>query len=89
MITKEIILCKCHRQPVRTKTVKGKPFEQKKYFCTVKDVQLLSNNFIYEKVKVNLRDPDDTRNGSEVQSQEEIDREVDDYDYKKKQGKDD
>ncbi len=79
MITKEIILCKCHRQPVRTKTGKGKPFEQKKYFCTVKDVQLLSNNFIYEKVKVNLRDPDDTRDGSEVQCPEDLEKAYEDY----------
>ena len=76
MIKTDIILCQCHRQPVNTKVVKGKPFEQKKCFCSVTGRQLF-NNFIHTKVKVNL--DDDTRDGSEVQSQEEIDQAYEDY----------
>ena len=76
MIKTDIILCQCHRQPVNTKVVKGKPFEQKKCFCSVTGTQLF-NNFIHTKVKVNL--DDDTRDGSEVQSQEEIDQAYEDY----------
>jgi len=86
MIKTDIILCQCHRQPVNTKVVKGKPFEQKKCFCSVTGLQLF-NNFIHSKVKVNL--DDDTRDGSEIQCPEDLEKAYEDYDYKKKQGKDD
>jgi len=81
MIKRDIILCQCHRQPVNTKVVKGKPFEQKKCFCIVTGRQLF-NNFIHEKVKINLRNPDDTWDGSEVESPEDLEEAL--VDYKKK-----
>ena len=84
MIKREVIKCRCHKELVRTVKIKGKPFNKKKYYCRVTGTQLLTNNFIYETMTVNLRDPDDTRDGSEVQSQEEIDQAYEDYDYKKK-----
>jgi len=71
---------------VRTKIVKGKPFNKKKYYCDITGIELF-NNFIYEKVKIKLRDPDDTRDGSKVENPEEIDKAVEDF--KKKQAKDD
>jgi len=77
MIKTDIILCQCHREPVNSKGKSGK----KKYYCSVTGIQLF-NNFIHSKVKVNL--DDDTLDGSEVQSQEEIDKAYEDYDYKKK-----
>ena len=79
---KEIILCKCHRQPVNTRIVKGKPFGVKKYYCPVTGVQLF-NNFIHEKVKINLRDPkDDTWDGNEVECPEDLEEAL--VDYKRK-----
>ena len=75
---KDIILCKCHRQPVRTEIIKGKPFNKKKYYCTVKGHQLY-NDFIHAKVKINLPDPDDTRNGDAVECPEDLERELEDY----------
>jgi len=76
VIKTDIILCQCHRQPVKTTVVKGKPFEQKKCFCSVTGIQLF-NNFIHSKVKVNL--DDDTRNGSEIECPEDLERELEDY----------
>ena len=76
MLKKEIIRCRCHGQPVRIK--KGKFPGEYKYYCTVNGTQLF-NNFIYEKVKTGLRDPDDTWDGSEVESQGEIDKAIEDF----------
>ena len=56
-MTKDIILCKCHKQPVKSEVVKGKAFGRK-YFCEVTGIQLF-NNFIYAKMKVDIND--DTR----------------------------
>lgn len=80
---KDIILCKCHRQPVVSKAIKGKPFNQKKYYYTVTGRQLY-NNFIHAKVKINLPDPDDTRNGDAVECPEDLEEAFEDY--KKRQG---
>lgn len=80
MLKKEIIRCRCHGQPVRTK--KGKFPGEKKYYCDVTGTQLF-NNFIYEKVKTNnIRDPDDTWDGSEVECPEDLEEAL--VDYKKK-----
>ena len=50
-MTREIILCPCHRQPVKTAKKSGK----NKYFCTVEGRQLF--NFIRAKVTINLPEP--------------------------------
>ena len=76
MLKKEIIRCRCHGQPVRTK--KGKFPGEKKYYCDVTGTQLF-NNFIYEKVETGLRDPDDTWDGSEVESPGDLDKAVEDF----------
>ena len=88
MITREVIKCKCHKELVRTEKIKGKPFEKKKYYCMVTGRQLY-NDFIHEKMKVNLRDPkeDDTWDGSEVECPEDLEEAYEDY--KKRQAKDD
>jgi len=75
---KDIILCRCHKQPVRTKTVKGKSFGTKKYYCTVTGRQLF-NNFIHEKVKINLRNPDDTWDGDVVECPEDLEKAIEDF----------
>ena len=80
MLKKEIIRCRCHKEPVRT--VKGKLPGEYKYYCMVTGIQLF-NNFIHEQVETGLRDPDDTRDGSKVESPEELDKAVEDF--KKKQ----
>ena len=77
-MNKDIILCKCHRQPVMSKAVKGKAFKEKKYFCVVTGTQLY-NDFIHAKVKINLPDPDDTRDGDAVECPEDLERELEDY----------
>ena len=85
-MNKEIILCGCHRQPVRTKAAKGRRFgfgDEKKYFCTVTGTQLF-NGFIYAKMKVKIN-PDDTWSGDEM-SPADTDNAIDDF--KKKQGGD-
>jgi len=77
MLKKEIIRCRCHKQPVRT--VKGKLPGEYKYYCDVTGTQLF-NNFIYEKVKTNnIRDPDDTWDGSEVECPEDLEEAIEDY----------
>jgi len=86
MITREVIKCRCHGELVRTEIVKGKPFNKKKYFCIVTGRELF-NNFIYETIKINLPDPDDTRDGSEVECLEDLERAL--VDYKKRQAGDD
>ena len=63
-------------------------FRKKKYYCRITGKQLF-NDFIHEKSKVNLRDPDDTLDGSEVKCPEDLEKAYEDYDYKKKQGGDD
>jgi len=79
---KDIILCRCHRQPVRTKIVKSKYFgNEKKYYCSVKGNQLF-NNFIHAKAEVKLRDPDETWDGSESKCPEDLEEAL--VDYKKK-----
>ena len=75
---KDIILCRCHKQPVRTKVIKGKLYGTKKYYCTVTGQQLF-NNFIHEKVKINLRDPDDTWDGDVVECPEDLEKAFEDY----------
>lgn len=80
MITREVIKCKCHKELVRTEKIKGRPFNKKKYFCMVTNRQLKSEDFIYEKMKVNLRDPkDDTWDGNEVECPEDLEKAYDDY----------
>jgi len=71
---------------VRTKIIKGKPFNKKKYYCDVTGIELF-NNFIHEKVKINLPDPDDTWDWSEIECPEDLEKAL--MDYKKRQGKDD
>ena len=83
-MTKDIILCKCQRQPVKSEVVKGKAFGRK-YFCEVTGIQL-RKNIIHAKAKVDLPDPDDTRDGSEVECPDDLERELEDY--KKRQGGD-
>ena len=73
---KDIILCKCHKQPVCTKTVKGKAFGEKKYYCSVLGTQLF-NNFIHTKAKIDLND--DTWDGSEVECPEDLEKAFEDY----------
>jgi len=85
MIKREVIKCRCHKQPVRTKIVKGKPFNKKKYYCDVTGIELF-NNFIYEKVKIKLRDPDETWDGDVVECPEDLEEAFEDF--KKKQAKD-
>ena len=82
MIVKEKIRCKCHKEFVRMENVGSKAFPQKKYYCSITGRQLY-NNFIHEKVKINLRDPkDDTWDGSEVECPEELEETL--MDYKKR-----
>jgi len=76
MLKKEIIRCRCHKQPVRTK--KGKLPGEKKYYCDVTGTQLF-NNFIYEKVKINLRNPDDTWDGDVVECPEDLEEAIEDF----------
>ena len=66
-----------------SKSVKGKSFAQKKYYCVVTGIQLY-NDFIHATAKINLPDPDDTRDGSEVECPEDLEEMLDKYDGKKK-----
>jgi len=84
-MSEDVILCSCHRQPVNTKIVKGKPFNKKEYYCPVDGIQLF-NNFIYAKKKINLPDPDDTWDGSEVECPKDLEWAF--RDYKKEAGGD-
>jgi len=48
---KKVILCPCHKEPVRT--VVNKKTGKKKYYCTVKGTQLFGG-FIHATAKIDL-----------------------------------
>lgn len=84
MIVRKRIKCKCHKVLVRTENTGTKAFPQKKYYCTITGDQLY-NDFIHEKSKVDLRDPDDTWPGNDM-SPADTDEAIEDF--KKRQGGD-
>lgn len=67
--------CRCHDQLVRM--VPSKKFGKDKYFCDVTGIKI--DDYIIKKVKINLPDPDDTQDGSEVECPEDLEKAYDDY----------